>query len=309
VLDFDGSRRVRRREAGIAVAILAVAFLLFAMPTRYQEPVRRILRRTVLRPFIAMQARVAARRARSVDLVEVRGQRDSLWALVAAQTTLSEENRRLRALLNLRERAGQGFLATQVLRLGVEGADGTFMIDAGASDSVAVGSPVLAPEGLLGLVRDVDGRVAQALDWTHSDFRASAMTADGDAYGIVEPQRGRYREDDMLLMTGAPFHSDIKPGTRIVTSGRGVLFPRGIPIGTVVGIDEADTGWRKSYLIQPAVRPEEAVHVLVGLTGAGRTDLSRLWNVPATIDTISSSTASPATPAATPPTDTIAGTT
>lgn len=257
------------------------------MPSRYQEPVRRVLRRTVLRPFVAVQARVAARRARSVDLVEVRAQRDSLWALVAAQTTLSEENRRLRALLNLRERAGQGYLATQILRLGVEGADGTFMIDAGASDSVAVGSPVLAPEGLLGLIRDVDSGVAQGLDWTHTDFRASAMTADGDAYGIVEPQRGRFREDDMLLMTGAPFHSDIKPGTRIVTSGRGALFPRGIPIGTVVGIDEADTGWRKSYLIRPAVRPEEAVHVLVGLAGSSRTDVSRLWNVPATVDTIS----------------------
>jgi rod shape-determining protein MreC len=113
----------------------------------------------------------------------------------------------------------------------------------------------------------------------------------------------------MLLMTGAPFHSDIKPGTRIVTSGRGALFPRGIPIGTVVGIDEADTGWRKSYLIRPAVRPEEAVHVLVGLAGSGRSDLSRLWNVPATVDTISSpAPAAPKPPAATPATtDTATG--
>jgi cell shape-determining protein MreC len=49
-----------------------------------------------------------------------------------------------------------------------------------------------------------------------------------------------------------------------VSSGRGGLFPRGVVIGTVIGIEEADTGWRKSYLIRPAVRPEAASHVMVG---------------------------------------------
>ena len=60
----------------------------------------------------------------------------------------------------------------------------------------------------------------------------------------------------MLALTGAPFHTDLPSGTRIVTSGRGGVYPRGIPLGVVVGIEEADTGWRKSYLLRPMVRPE-----------------------------------------------------
>ncbi|HEY0305442.1 MAG TPA: rod shape-determining protein MreC, partial [Longimicrobiales bacterium] len=77
---------------------------------------------------------------------------------------------------------------------------------------------------------------------------------------------------------GAPFHTDVQPGTPIVTSGRGGVYPRGIPLGVILGIEEADTGWRKSYLIRPAAQPQAVTHVLVGLqVGAGE-DLARLWN-------------------------------
>jgi len=150
-----------------------------------------------------------------------------------------------------------------------------------------VGSPVIAAGGLVGVVKEVSAHSAQAIDWTHPDFRASAMTADGSAYGIVEARRGAFRENDMLSLTGAPFHSDIPTGTRVVTSGRGGIYPRGIPLGTVVGIEEADTGWRKSYLLQPLVRPQGVTHVLVGVLRPGGmgTDVGALWQVAAPPDT------------------------
>jgi len=286
VLDFDGSRKVRRRDAAIAGAVLVLGLVLFLMPAAYQQPVRDGIRGTVLTPFLSTQVHVAERRARMTDVSHIRSQRDSLAAIAAAQATLAEENRRLRALLGLTERAGAAFLPANVLRLGVGAAESTFIIGLGTDHGVAVESPVMAPEGLLGTVRAVDAGRAQAIDWTHPEFRVSAMTAEGDAYGIVEPRRGRYREEDLLALTGAPFHTDIQPGRRIVTSGRGGVFPRGITIGTVIGIEEADTGWRKSYLIRPAVRPESVSQVLVGTGMAARGDLSELWHVTAPPDTL-----------------------
>ncbi|NIR60709.1 MAG: hypothetical protein GWO02_14985, partial [Gammaproteobacteria bacterium] len=147
--------------------------------------------------------------------------------------------------------------------------------------------PVLTPDGLLGVVWEVDEHMSHAVDWTHAEFRASAMTMDGVVYGLVEPRRGEFREEDLLALTGAPFHSDIQPGTRVVTSGRGGIYPRGIPLGTVVGIEEADTGWRKSYLLRPSVRPESVLHVLVGIRKdrGGEGDLSNLWPVAGDPDT------------------------
>lgn len=286
---FDGSRRERRRELALTGGVLLAAFVIYLLPARYQNPIREALRGTVLRPFVAMQAGLVRQRQKGVDVSVLSAERDSLAAVVAAQASLAEENRRLRALLGLRPRAGAGFLPAELLNSGVGVAESTFLLDVGSSDGVRVGSPVIAAGGLVGVVKEVAPHLSQAIDWTNSDFRASAMTADGTAYGIVEPrQEGAYREDALLVLTGAPFHSEIPAGTRVVTSGRGGIYPRGVPLGTVVGIDEADTGWRKNYLLRPAVRPEGVTHVLVGLPRAPayRGDLSDLWSVHAAPDTL-----------------------
>jgi rod shape-determining protein MreC len=286
VVDFrDGSRRGRRREALIAGAVVLVAVVLSLLPLDYQKPIRDAIRGSVLRPFIALQTEIAQRRKPGVNVGELQAQRDSLLALVSAQTSLSEENRRLRSLLGLSSRAQPGFIPAELIRVNTSTGESTFIVSVGTADSIGPGSPVIAANGLVGVVWESEAHRSQGIDWTHPEFRASAMTASGDAYGIVEPRRGRFREEDQLALTGAPFHSDIRAGTRIVTSGRGGIFPRGIPLATVLGIEEADTGWRKSYLLRPAVRPEGLTHVLVGVRSkARRTDLSALWNVEAPAD-------------------------
>lgn len=283
---FDGTRRGRRRDAAIAGGFLLVAVFLLFLPASYQSPLRSVIRGTALRPFLAMQAGLVARRVRSQDVSQLRAERDSLAAVVAAQASLAEENRRLRGLLGLRGRAEPEFKSAELIRAGVPGAESTFFVDVGAKDGVVVGSPVLAADGLLGVIQDVGEHTSQGIDWTHPHFRASAMTSDGDATGIVEPRRGRFREEDLLTLTGAPFHTDIRPGTRVVTTGRGGIYPRGIPLGTVVGIDEADTGWRKSYLLRPMVRPEGVTHVIVAVQRESRGgDLSPLWQPDEPADT------------------------
>jgi rod shape-determining protein MreC len=288
---FDGTRKGRRRDAAVAAGVLLVALVLFLLPAAAQRPVRRALRATILRPFVAGQEVVAERREHGADVTVVLAQRDSLAALVAAEASLAEENRSLRQLLGLKQRLGAAFVPAEVLHTGIPGAESTFLLSVGSADGVEVGSPVIAAGGLVGVVKDVDAHTSQAIDWTHPDFRASAMTADGSAYGIVEARRGVFRENDMLSLTGAPFHSDIPAHTRVVTSGRGGIYPRGIPLGTVIGIEEADTGWRKSYLLRPAVRPQGVTHVLVGvLRGAAMgNDLSALWQVTAPPDTMGGS--------------------
>lgn len=281
------SRKGRRRETVIAGIFLVLALLLYFLPDNYQAPIRRTVRVTVLRPFMGFQAAIADQDTRSVDVSGIRAQRDSLVAVLAAQAPIVEENRRLRALLGLEERAAPTFVPARLVRIGISGGESTFLLNVGTADGVLAGSPVVAAGGLVGVVREAEERTSQGVDWTHAEFRASAMTADGAAYGIVEPRPGRFREEDLLTLTGAPFHSDIPAGTRVVTSGRGGVYPRGLPIGVVLGIDEADTGWRKSYILRPLVRPESVSHVLVGRKpeGSAAWDVANIWFVPAPPDT------------------------
>lgn len=273
--------------------MLVVAFVLLVLPADWQRPLRDGVRGTVLRPFLATQSQLVQRRGQLSELRTLRSQRDSLAAIVAAQASLSEENRQLRSALGLSARLGEVFVPANVLTAGLTSAESTFLVDVGASHGVSIGSPVITADGLLGVVWQVGERSSQAIDWTHPDFRVSAMTADGAAYGTVEPRRGRYREQDLLALTGTAFQVDVRPGSRVVSSGRGNLFPRGVPIGTVIGIEEADTGWRKSYLIRPAVRPEGARHALVGVQQERSVDVSAAWHLSLPPDPLRQDTTAP----------------
>lgn len=272
---FEDPRKARRRNVGLAAVFLVVAFFLYFLPPTYQTPIRRAIRGTALNPFIWAQSELVARSTRADAMRRLRVERDSLLAVVAAQASLAEENRRLRELLGLGNRAPQSFVPAELVQVGTPGGESSFLLDVGSEDGVVTGSPVIASGGLLGIVWEVGTTTSQAIDWTHPDFRVSAMTADGRTFGIVESRRGRYREEDRLALVGAPFHSDVSPGTRVVTSGRGGVYRRGILIGTVQAVQDADAGWRKSYVVRPAVRPEAATHVLVGTPGD--TDMEPLW--------------------------------
>jgi hypothetical protein len=56
-------------------------------------------------------------------------------------------------------------------------------------------------------------------------------------------------------------------GTLVLSSGLGGVFPKGIPVGTVIGTVREEAGWERVYRLRPAANPGSAAHVLV-LTGS-----------------------------------------
>ena len=56
------------------------------------------------------------------------------------------------------------------------------------------------------------------------------------------------------------------PGTLVLSSGLGGVYPKGIPVGTVTGIVREQTGWERVYRLRPAANPGSAAHVLVLVT-------------------------------------------
>jgi rod shape-determining protein MreC len=73
----------------------------------------------------------------------------------------------------------------------------------------------------------------------------------------------------LLELTGVPYQQEVLPGTVIYTSGLGGasgVYPRGIPIGTVLDIGDEQEGWSRTYVVRPAVHPAAVSHVII-LTG------------------------------------------
>jgi len=154
-------------------------------------------------------------------------------------------------------------VAASVIRSGTPGSESMFLLDEGTRSGVTKDSPVIMGRGLLGVVREAQATSATAMDWTHPQFWASAMTEDGSIYGFVEASRGRFREADRLLLNGIPFQEELEAGVVLVTSGLGGVYPRGIRIGVVIEESDAQEGWRRSYWLRPFVSPGEATHVQV----------------------------------------------
>lgn len=268
-----------RRGLLVPLGFLALAVLAIYLPPAAQEGIASVLRGTVLAPFLGVQSSLHRARILSEDLEDLQIHLDSALAVVQSQTTLEEENERLRALLELRDRGGPTFVAASALRSGTLGSESMFMLDVGSLDGVQVDDPVVVAEGLVGTVRSVSPRTSVAMDWTYPDFRASAMTIDGLVFGIVEPRQGSFREEDRMVFNGVPYHTPVEDGIEVVTSGMGSVYPRGIPLGVVDGLAETEAGWRRAYWLLPAVRPGSATHVLVW-TRSGAMDaesLERLW--------------------------------
>lgn len=242
------------------------AAILVKLPENAQHAVGHAVRSAPLRPFLALNATVTRYKARASDYDRLRAQYDSLLTLVAARRTLAEENRQLRGLLRLPAQRPARFVPITIVRPGPVGTGSVFHLDAGESDGIEPFAAVITDTGLLGQVQDVRDRSATAFDWSHPDFRASAMSADGDDHGLVEPVRGRHREQDLLVLRGTAYLSDLEVGDEILTSGRGGALPRGILVGWVLGVAETSAGWSKSYYVRPAVDPAAATYASVEIT-------------------------------------------
>lgn len=257
-----------------------LALILALVPGTYREGIASGIRSTLLVPVFALQRGSAERHARFDDPDRLRAQRDSLASYLVGQSGLEAQNLELRKLLGLSRRMPPSFVPAEVIWLVGRAADGYFQLTAGQAEGVRAGAPIVAPGGLVGRVRNVDGRAAFGIGWMSPEFRASAMTVDGTVYGIVEP-RQRPGGVPGLALTNTPRHVRLKDGTLIVTSGHGGIFPAGIPIGRISGLEGRETSWQRTYVIEPAVSPAEMTYVLVlgPPQQEAKLDLASVWGI------------------------------
>jgi rod shape-determining protein MreC len=251
-----------RADTAVFAVCLVLSLVALALPEALRVPIASALRRTVLLPVVTAEREAALSREERQDVLALRAQRDSLSLAAALLPALRAENAQLRALLRLGGRLGYGYVSAEVLhQTGL--ADGlTLLLSAGRSEGVEPLAPVVAPAGLVGAVLSVDAHTSVAMAWSHPDFRVSAMVEGGRMFGIVAARRGE-TAGEVMELTGIAYRETLPVGTPVVTSGLGGIYPRGIPIGTVQGRLSETGGWERTYLLEPAVHPAQASHVMV----------------------------------------------
>ena len=275
----SAARAYSRRDTVLFVSCIVIALAAIQLPDRVRDPFASALRQSILAPLVSLQSDAEQSR-RSWLTREVReAQRDSIALRAMSLDASLADNNRLRKLLGLGEALRWGFVPAEVLQGRGVGEEYTVVLSAGAKAGIRPFSPVVAPEGLVGMVKSVDPTMSIAIAWAHPDFRVSAMTVDTAAYGIVGAHLGSEPERYLLEMRGVTMRSNLKPGTLIVSSGLGGTFPRGIPVGTVIAEVKTSELWARTYLLRPAVSPADVSDVMVLLPARTTAGVQSVWKV------------------------------
>ncbi len=210
---------------------------------------------------IFSRADLAARNRELTDAV------DRLRLDVVCLEAVAAENRQLRAALNFPPPPNYRIVTCPVLsRGGSTGWQRQIRVGKGALASLQPGDPVLVADGLVGRIESVAPHTADVLLLSDPNSRVACeldpppagMTAvrgvlgggGGHAAGdddlqllyIIDPLQLRFLKRDV----------EVAPQTRVVTSGLGGIFPRGLKVGYVLETTVDIAGLYREAAVMPA---------------------------------------------------------
>lgn len=166
------------------------------------------------------------------------------------------ENARLRALLDFKTSAGYSTVAAEVIGSSPGENSNTILIDKGADAGLMADFPVVTPEGVAGKVVAVYPHSAQVLLITDPAAGAGVLLEQSRVQGVLKGAgRGQCRLDYVMN------DNAVSPGEKVLTSGLDRVFPKGLPIGTVVKADDGNI--YKNIIVQPSAALNRLEDVLV----------------------------------------------
>ena len=201
---------------------------------------------------------------------KLKSERAVLSRQVMQAEAILQENRQLKAALNLREPSREAVAAGRIVGSSFESPRRFAVLSVGRSDGVAPGMPVRTADGLVGRVIDA-GRIASRvlLVSDRSNIVPARILRGGTP--VISTGRGDGTVDIRPLEVG---RNPFKRGDIIVTSGTGGLYPPLIPIARVIRLDDdgalglpvADPSQASFAIVEQPFEPE-ALAVAAGREG------------------------------------------
>jgi rod shape-determining protein MreC len=204
--------------------------------------------------------------------VALRAETEHLRVQALQRAETEQENTRLRRLLELRERLPLSALAGEVVGRESGGWVRALTVNRGRGNGIEQQTPVIVPQGLVGRVVQVrpGASVVQLINDPASTVGAIVQRT--RTPGLVEGDAGGVVRFKFMARDGA----QVAPGDLIVTSGLGSLFPKGLPVGRVIAIEDKGSALFHFAVVAPAVDFARVEEVLL-LTGQTTQDVAALF--------------------------------
>jgi rod shape-determining protein MreC len=167
-------------------------------------------------------------------------------------------NERLRALLNFKKSIATPLLPAQLVAFDPSGWFQTILIDKGRDDGVVLDMAVVSAEGLVGRVIGVGRHHAKVLLILDGNSAVDAYIQSSRARGVLV---GLGRE--LCLLKYVQRNEEVQVGDKVVSSGMGGVFPKGLLVGTVQEVVRGSSGLFQRVEVEPAVNFSRLEEVMV----------------------------------------------
>lgn len=275
---------MRVRRYGILLAVLLVSLLLLTVQTRgggtgragelvaiAVTPVQSLLVR-IHRGALGFWANYLDWKSVRRENVALRSENEQLRVQAMQAGETREENGRLRRLLILRDRLPLATVAGEVIGREAGGWVRSLTVNRGRGDGIAQQTPVIVPDGLVGRVVQVHRGAAVIQLLNDPASTVGAVVQRTRTAGLVEGDAGGALRFKFMARDGAT----VAPGDLVVTSGLGTLFPKGLPVGRVVKIEDKGSALFHFAVLAPAVDFSRVEEVLL-VTGQTSQDVAGLF--------------------------------
>lgn len=173
---------------------------------------------------------------------------------------LEQEARRLNELLGLSFAPDIAGIGARVIGYGPGNFESTILLDKGSSSRLAVGMPVVTPEGLVGRVLEVSRHRAIVLLLTDATSAVGVRLSSTSETGVAQGTGSRHSLNLELVDPKVL----VAKGEIVVTSGlqRG-RFPAGIPVARVTEVRKVTDDLEQEIKIRSVVETRRLEHVKV----------------------------------------------
>ncbi len=155
--------------------------------------------------------------------------------------------RRMRSLLAYAEQFDMKTSMAQTIMLDTAGRFKSIIIDRGSADGVEVNDIIANANGLIGRVVLTTNDLSKVQLVTDNNCSVGALVERTRRQGVVRGNGGT-----SVQMFDIPALADVQPGDRVLTAGIDGIFPKGIPVGTIVRAEPGQSLF-KSVTVRPAV--------------------------------------------------------
>ena len=176
----------------------------------------------------------------------------------------SEENTRLRKLLELREKHTDYVLEScKVVLWSSSNWSSAFTISKGASSGIEMGDPVITEYGaVVGQITELGTNWATVSTLIDVDMSVGAFVGATGNSGMVVGEYS-FMRDKCAKLTYLADGAQIFVGDDVLTSGSGGAFPAGLMIGTLTAVQTEAGGQIEYGIVEPQANLDSLVQVFI----------------------------------------------